>query len=67
MEKYRNEYKFPIEYLGRTVTVDLRRIVAIGHPTAKDKYFCVFFENAIWKVGVDQHDRLYRAWMNITQ
>lgn len=65
MEKYSNDFKFVINYRGRSTTVDLRRIVAINHPDARDKYFCVFFENAIWKVPTSEHDKLYRAWIAI--
>lgn len=67
MEKYVNDFKFVISYRGRSTTVDLRRIVAINHPDMKDMYFCVFFESAIWKVPVSEHDKLYKAWMGIKE
>lgn len=64
-EKYENRFKITIFYQCHSITVDLRKIVAINHPNASDKYFCVYFDNAIWKVAVSEHDRLYKAWMNI--
>lgn len=65
MDKIKNEYKVTFSYQGHTVTVDLRRIVAINHPNECDKFFRVYFENAIWNVATDQHDRLYKAWMGV--
>ena len=64
-EKYENKFKIIISYQGREITVDLRKIVAINHPNENDKYFCVYFDNSIWKVAVSEHDRLYKAWMNV--
>lgn len=64
-EKYKNKFKITISYQGRATSVDLRKIVAISHTNEKDKYFCVYFANIIWKVSVSEHDRLYKAWMNI--
>lgn len=60
-----NTFKISISYQGRAVTVDLRKIVAINHPNGNDKFFCVYFDNVIWKVSVSEHDRLYKAWMNL--
>lgn len=53
-----------IRYQNHDVSIDLRRIVAINHPNAKDGYFCVFFDGFVWKVSVSEHDRLYSAWLN---
>lgn len=64
-EKFENQYKFTFSYQGHTVTIDLRRIVAINHPNENDTFFRVYFENAIWNVGIDQHDKLYKAWMQV--
>ncbi len=64
-EKYVNTFKISISYQGRAVTVDLRKIVAINHPKVNDKYFCVYFDNMIWKVAVSEHDSLYKSWMNV--
>lgn len=65
MEKGENNFKINLGYQGHVVTVDLRSIVAINHPNDCDKYFCVYFDNMIWKVSIDQHDRLYKLWLNV--
>ena len=65
MKEYKNDYKITITYLGHAITVDLRKIIAINHPNDNDSYFCIHFDRAVWKVPADQHDRIYRAWMNI--
>ncbi len=64
MEKYKNENKIVINYQKRLTTVDVREIVAMNHPNEGDKFFRVYFENAVWQVSSDQHDRLYKAWMS---
>ena len=64
-KNYENQFKVTISYQGHAITVDLRRIVAINHPNEGDKFFRVYFENAIWNVSIDQHDKLYEAWMEI--
>ena len=58
--------KISIRYQGRSVTVDLCKIIAINHPNANDKYFLVYFTgNMVWRVGSIEHDRLYKAWMDV--
>ena len=63
MEKVKSEHKIAFGYQGHSITVDLRRIIAINHPNVGDKFFRVYFENSTWNVSIDQHDRLYKAWM----
>lgn len=65
MNKQENKFKIKIAYQSHTVTVDLRRIVAISKPREDDKFFKVFFENAIWAMSPDQYERLYNAWMTV--
>lgn len=65
-EKYKNQFKITISYQGHAITVDLRKIVAINHPKVNDKYFCVYFDNMVWKVAVSEHDSLYKAWMTVS-
>lgn len=65
MEKIKNENKIVINYQKRLTTVDLREIVAITAPNVGDKFFRVYFENFVWNVSIDQHDRLYKLWMEV--
>ncbi len=63
MEKYKNDNKIVVNYQNRLTTIDLREIVAMNHPNKGDKFFRVYFENAVWQIAADQHERLYKAWM----
>lgn len=61
-----NKSKLTILFQGHSVTVDLRKIVAINHPNDGDKFFRVYFGgDMVWNVGLDQHDRLYKAWQKL--
>lgn len=53
---------FTFTYQSHKVTVDLGKIIAINHPNADDKYFCIHFTSVVWKVAADQHDKVYKAW-----
>ena len=57
--------KVTIRHQGHNVTVDLRHIVAITDPNVGDKFFRVYFENFVWNVSIDQHDKLYKLWMEV--
>lgn len=63
MEKYKNDNKIVISYQKRLTTVDVREIVAMNHPNDGDKFFRVYFNNAVWQVDAKEHDKLYKAWM----
>lgn len=65
MDKYSNDFKTIISYQGHVVTVDMRRIVAINHPKEGNKFFRVYFENFVWNVPIEYHDRLYKLWMGL--
>ena len=53
---------FDVNYQGHVTSVDLRKIVAISKPINGDRYFKVFFDNAIWTVSPEQYAALHHAW-----
>ena len=63
MKENKKRYFVNINNLGHSITLDLRKIVAISHPNKGDKYFCVYFNNGMWKVSISEHDSLFQSWM----
>jgi len=68
MEKYKETlYKVGFVYNRHVITIDLRNIIAIGHPREGDTFFNVYLARTTLHVPIDQHDKLFKAWMNINQ